>query len=127
MSTILLLGNKLYRPMAHWLLLITNLPGRNQTLRMRLWRALKASGSVSLRDGVYLLPASQSAHRAFDSQALEIQSGHGSAYILPIETESAAQHQAFQALFDRAIDYQEIMKRLSEFRRKLAKLNELTA
>jgi len=94
---------------------------------MRLWRALKASGSVSLRDGVYLLPASQSAHRAFDSQALEIQSGHGSAYILPIETESAAQHQAFQALFDRAIDYQEIMKRLSEFRRKLAKLNELTA
>jgi hypothetical protein len=27
-----------------WLLLITNQPGQNQTLRMRVWRALKAAG-----------------------------------------------------------------------------------
>jgi len=113
--------------MARWLLLITNLPGRNQTLRMRLWRALKASGSASLRDGVYLLPASESAHLAFKSQALAIQSGHGTAYILPIEAESAVQHQAFQALFDRAIDYRQLMTRLGDFRRKLAKLDEPTA
>src|SRR5579862_3571779 len=98
--------------MTPWLILITNLPGRNQTLRMRLWRALKAAGSASLRDGVYLLPASDSARRAFEAQALEIQSGRGSAYILPIEAESAGQQQAFQALFDRAKDYQEIMRRL---------------
>jgi DNA-binding transcriptional regulator PaaX len=39
-----------------WLLLITNLPGQNQTLRMRVWRALKAAGAGLLRDGVYVLP-----------------------------------------------------------------------
>jgi hypothetical protein len=112
--------------MAPWLLLITNLPGRNQTLRMRLWRALKAAGSASLRDGVYLLPASDSARRVFESQALEIQSGRGSAHILPIEVESAEQQQAFQALFDRGTDYREIMARLTAFRPKLAKLDEPT-
>lgn len=110
--------------MTPWLLLITNLPGRNQTLRMRLWRALKAAGSASLRDGVYLLPASGSARRVFESQAAEIQSGRGSAHIMPIEAESAAQQQMFQALFDRAADYQEIMGRLNVFRRKLAKFDE---
>jgi hypothetical protein len=28
-----------------WLLLVTNLPGRKQALRMRVWRALKAAGA----------------------------------------------------------------------------------
>jgi DNA-binding transcriptional regulator PaaX len=39
-----------------WLMLVTNLLGRNQALRMRLWRALRAAGADSLREGVYLLP-----------------------------------------------------------------------
>ncbi len=113
--------------MARWLLLITNLPGRNQTLRMRLWRALKATGSVSLRDGAYLLPASERARRVFETQAAEIQSAGGSTNILSFEAESPLQQQAFQALFDRAADYQEIMERLTALRRKLAKLDEPAA
>jgi hypothetical protein len=113
--------------MTHWLLLITNLPGRNQTLRMRLWRALKLSGSASLRDGAYLLPASESARRVFEAQAVEIQAAGGSTHILSFEAESPLQHLAFQALFDRAVDYQEIMARLTAWRRKLAKLDEPAA
>ena len=38
-------------------LLISSLPTQNTTTRMRVWRSLKASGAVTLRDGVYLLPA----------------------------------------------------------------------
>jgi DNA-binding transcriptional regulator PaaX len=41
-----------------WLLLVTNLPGQNKTLRMRIWRAIKAAGAGMLRDGVYVLPQS---------------------------------------------------------------------
>ena len=44
-----------------WLLLVTNLPGHNPTLRMRIWRALKAAGAGLLRDGAYLLPNSDHA------------------------------------------------------------------
>ena len=40
-----------------WLLLILSLPTENATVRMRAWRAIKALGAASLRDGVYLLPA----------------------------------------------------------------------
>ena len=36
--------------------LLTSLPTGNSTLRMRVWRALKSSGSGVLRDGVYILP-----------------------------------------------------------------------
>jgi hypothetical protein len=109
--------------MAHWLLLITNLPGRNQTLRMRLWRALKAAGSASLRDGVYLLPSSKTARRVFESQATQVQSARGSAHVLSFEAEAAAQQRALEALFDRATDYAGIMARLAAWRRKLAKLD----
>ena len=55
-----------------WLLLITNLPGQNQTPRMRIWRALKAAGAGLLRDGVYVLPQTAASRKTFDEQALEI-------------------------------------------------------
>ena len=41
--------------------LVLSLPTRNSTLRMRLWRALKDTGCAVLRDGVYVLPASDTA------------------------------------------------------------------
>ncbi|HYM36535.1 MAG TPA: Chromate resistance protein ChrB, partial [Steroidobacteraceae bacterium] len=71
-----------------WLLLVTNLPGRNQTLRMRVWRGLKATGAASLRDGVYVLPNSAASHAAFEQQGREIQAGGGSAHMLPFDGES---------------------------------------
>jgi hypothetical protein len=113
--------------MTSWLLLATNLPGRDQTLRMRLWRGLKAAGAASLRDGVYLLPGGESAQQAFDAHAAEIRLAGGSAYLLGFDAESKAQTAIFLALFDRAADYGEIIARLSAFRRKLSKLQESAA
>jgi len=55
-----------------WLLLVTNLPGQNQTLRMRIWRALKAAGAGLLRDGAYVLPQTPDSRQVFDEQAREI-------------------------------------------------------
>jgi len=63
--------------MANWLLLITNLPGRNQTLRMRIWRALKAAGAGLMRDGVYVLPNSAAARRVLEEQGEDIKTGGG--------------------------------------------------
>src|ERR1700729_2654519 len=65
-----------------WLLLITNLPGRNPTLRMRIWRALKAGGAGPLRDGAYLLPHSDDDRKVFEELAQEIKEGGGVAHIL---------------------------------------------
>lgn len=106
-----------------WLLLVTNLPGRKQALRMRVWRALKAAGAGMLRDGVYLLPTSDPARRLLDEMAAEIQEGGGSAQVLQLACERA-QQAAFEALFDRSVEYAALLQRVATFRRSLRKSTE---
>jgi hypothetical protein len=108
-----------------WLLLITNLPGRNPTLRMRLWRALKAGGAGPIRDGVYILPDSAAARGLFEEHSKVIKEGGGSAFILPMETSSQEYAEAFRSLFDRTAEYAEIVSQLNVFRREIPKLTEV--
>src|ERR1700692_1336738 len=110
-----------------WLLLITNMPGQNQTLRMRIWRALKAAGAGLLRDGVYVLPQTPASRTLFDEQALEIRTVAGIAHILTFESDSTEQHNALVELFDRTADYHELNARLDACKRSLAKSAELDA
>lgn len=110
-----------------WLLLITNLPGQNQTLRMRIWRALKAAGAGLLRDGVYVLPQTAASRRIFEEQALEIRTVAGGAHVLAFESDSTEQQDALVALFDRTDNHQELNTRLGAFKKNLAKLTELDA
>lgn len=109
---------------ASWLLLITNLPGRNPTLRMRLWRALKATGAGPLRDGVYVLPISEDSRRAFEEQATEIKGAGGAAHIVSFEANSPQQQATFMALFDRTAEYQEAHRNLEALKRSFPKLKE---
>ncbi len=88
-----------------WLALIISLPTRNATARMRIWRALKTLGCAVLRDGVYLLPNTEHAHSAFQSQAAETLAAGGTAHLLSLDTRSPQQAEAFIALFDRSADY----------------------
>jgi hypothetical protein len=111
-----------------WLLFVANLPGRNQTLRMRVWRSLRASGAGALRDGVYVLPVSDAARAVFERQSQEIQEGGGTAYILELaQGKAGAEDNTIRALFDRSTDYGELITQLAAFRRKLMKLDEATA
>lgn len=112
---------------ATWLLLITNLPGRNPTLRMRLWRALKATGAGLLRDGVYVLPISESSRRSFEEQATEIEGAGGTAHIVSFEADSPHQQAAFMALFDRMAEYQQAHDNLETLKRSFPKLKESEA
>jgi hypothetical protein len=110
-----------------WLLLITNLPGQNQTLRMRVWRALKAAGAGLLRDGVYVLPQTAASRKIFEDQAREIRTVAGGAHILAFESDSTEQHKALVELFDRTADYHELNTRLDACKKSLAKVTELDA
>ena len=110
-----------------WLLLITNLPGRNQTLRMRLWRALKAAGAGLLKDGVYVLPNSPLARRLFDEHAREIGEGGGTGHILIVNADSERQTASLQKLFDRTAEYAELGQRLTALKRDFSKLPETEA
>ena len=112
---------------AAWVLLITNLPGQNQTLRMRVWRALKAGGAGLVRDGVYVLPQSSASQKTFEEQALEIRAGGGTAHILSFQSDSSAQQDVLLGLFDRTAEYRELNARLDALRKGMTKMNELEA
>jgi hypothetical protein len=89
----------------HWLSLIISLPTSNATARMRIWRALKSLGCGVLRDGVYLLPESESAALSLEQQATEIIDAGGTAQIVKLSGTYPAQDITFRGLFNRTDDY----------------------
>src|SRR5215469_523207 len=107
-----------------WLLLVTNLPGHNPTLRMRLWRALKAAGAGLLRDGAYLLPNGERSRQVLEDQGAEIKAAGGLVQILSFDAESDEQNAELTKLFNRTEDYAEAIERLGALRSELAKLAE---
>ncbi|WP_323739997.1 chromate resistance protein ChrB domain-containing protein [Acinetobacter oleivorans] len=88
-------------------LLISSLPTQNSTARMRVWRSLKATGAVTIRDGVYLLPITHS--EKFEAIAQDVISEQGSAYIFQAE---APLNLEIVSLFNRNEEYEAIRKQL---------------
>jgi hypothetical protein len=105
-----------------WLLLITNLPGHNPTLRMRLWRGLKAAGAGLLRDGAYLLPNGERSRQVLEDQGAEIKAAGGLVQILSFDAESDEQSAELMKLFNRAEEYAEAIERLGALASELVKL-----
>jgi len=112
---------------AAWLLLITNLPGHNPTLRMRIWRTMKSAGAGLLRDGAYLLPNANGSLEALEEQASEIRSAGGQAHLLFFDAHSPEQTSELTALFDRTPEYAETIQRLDALKSALPKLEETEA
>jgi hypothetical protein len=107
-----------------WRMLITSLPGRSGTPRMRVWRALKARGAEILRDGVYLLPATRECERALEDQAAHVREAGGSAYVIDFTSNGDAQSEHFRALFDRSADYHRWTGQVAALIDRLPELNE---
>ena len=111
-------------PAPAWLLLVTNLPGHNPTLRMRIWRALKAAGVGLMRDGAYLLPNGERSREMLEEQGAEIKAAGGLVQLLSFDAESTEQSAEFVALFDRSEEYSEGIRRLDALKKEIGKLSE---
>jgi hypothetical protein len=99
--------------MTNWITLILALPSENATARTRLWRALKALGASSLRDGVWLLPDRAELEPALVAQVRSVSDAGGQAWLLNIA--GTAEYEAqFIALFDRTSEYAGIDAALAE-------------
>ncbi|WP_413615768.1 chromate resistance protein [Halomonas cupida] len=99
-----------------WILLILSLPTENATVRMRAWRSIKALGAASLRDGVYLLPASPDHVEKLEAIARDVREAKGVAHVLPTDS---PEDDAFSALFDRSDDYEALHSSITELRATL--------
>jgi hypothetical protein len=96
--------------------LVISLPTENATERMRVWRALKATGAAVLRDGVYVLPGRPDLEGVFERLAREIRETGGSAHLLHVEPRGQAQAEALRALFDRTGEYAALADELGRAR-----------
>jgi hypothetical protein len=86
-----------------WSVLFITLPTQPGAARLRVWRALKTLGCGSMRDGVYLLPASRAA--LFEPLETEVRAHGGQASVLDLSTSDEARRAEVLALFDRSEAY----------------------
>jgi len=105
-----------------WLLLVISLPTSSATARMRVWRALKALGSMALRDGAYLLPAGEGREEALLEIADDCTREGGVAWLMGAQPRSPEDESAWRMLFDRTGDYAELRKAWKDANRGLTKL-----
>lgn len=108
-----------------WSALFLTLPTQPSAVRLRVWRALKALGCGSLRDGVYLLPQAHAA--LFDPLVAEVRSHGGQASVLALSTHDALQQAAVQALFNRAEAYSQWREDVQALAADLPALEETEA
>ncbi len=105
-----------------WLLLIVSLPTAGATMRMRIWRAVKALGCAALRDGAYLLPAHCEQASQLRELADDTRQQEGQAWLLHVQAPGAEDAVAYRALFDRSSDYTDWLAELAEARKTLQTL-----
>ncbi len=94
-----------------WILLIISLPTENATVRMRAWRALKASGAAVLRDGVYLMPETGSCRSSMQTVANDVLTAGGTSMLLRVEEPDQGN---FAGLFDRNEDYAALLTEITQ-------------
>lgn len=98
--------------MNRWLILTATLPTRPSGLRVKVWRALKATHCATLREGVYILPAQPEAAARFGALEADIRAAGAQAYLLELAARDAAQQARFVSLFDRTAAYAEFHQAL---------------
>ncbi len=105
-----------------WLLLVISLPTPSATVRMRIWRALKALGCAPLRDGAYLMPGDAEREQALRDLADECTREGGSAWLMAVQPRAEAEADAYRQLFDRSEDFTILQKSWKHANRTLASL-----
>ena len=110
--------------MTDWLVLTASLPTSPSGLRVRVWRALKATGCATLREGVYILPASAASADELRVIKKAIQDGGADAHMLELRARDAAQEKTFRGLFDRSEQYADFAQSLKNARKVLKTAGE---
>ena len=97
-----------------FLALFVSLPTRQSAGRMRVWRALRALGCASLRDGVFLLPDLPEHAAALTQIAEDVRAGQGSADLYRLGGRDQRQQVEIVALFDRSAEYASLIESMAD-------------
>lgn len=92
-----------------FLALFIAMPTKQAAGRMRVWRALRALGAATLRDGVYLLPTSEQHAAVLTQIADDVRSIQGTADMFLLAGRDDAQQARLAGMFDRGEDYARLL------------------
>ena len=100
---------------ASWLFLLFNLPAKQSSERVKVWRRLKKFGAVQLKTSTYVLPDEPVHYERFQWLAKEIVDTGGEATLVRVKDIEGMPCAAVVALFNeaRARDYDEIFEPLT--------------
>jgi hypothetical protein len=100
---------------APWLFLLFNLPAKQSSGRVKVWRRLKKFGAVQLKTSTYVLPDEPVHYERFHWLAKEIVDTGGEATLVRVKDIEGMPHAAVIALFNdaRAREYDEIAEPLT--------------
>jgi hypothetical protein len=98
-----------------WLFLLFNLPAKQSSERVKVWRRLKKFGAVQLKTSTYVLPDEPVHYERFQWLAKEIVDTGGEATLVRVKDIEGMPHPAVIALFNdaRVRDYDEIAEPLA--------------
>jgi hypothetical protein len=99
-----------------WLFLLFNLPARQSSDRVKVWRRLKKFGAVQLKTSTYVLPDEPTHYERFQWLTKEIVDTGGEATLIRVKDIEGMPYAAVVALFNdaRARDYDEIVEPLTQ-------------
>ena len=108
---------------APWLLLMHQVRPKPPYLRVKVWRRLKAVGSVPIKNSVYVLPNIDDAREQFEWMIREIEKDGGEAALCEAQFIDGLRDQEVVASFHRArdADYAEIAEAARRLERELSR------
>jgi hypothetical protein len=114
-------------PKPRWLLLIHQLPTAPAYLRVKTARQLQKVGAVAIKNSVYVLPNTDSAHESLAWVAREISAEHGEASLCESSFVGGNSNEAIEALFNaaRGRDYQELSEEVRGTLKSIGKSRRL--
>lgn len=104
---------------AAWVVLMASLPPHPSSLRVRVWRKLRALGAVALKKSVYILPFTPETFEHFQWLSQEVQKDGGEATLLKVDQIENMKRAAVVQLFHHARDPE--YRALAERYRKIAR------
>jgi hypothetical protein len=98
-----------------WLFLLFNLPAKQSSDRVKVWRRLKKFGAIQLKTSTYVLPDEPVHYERFQWLAKEIVDTGGEATLVRVKDIEGMPHAAIVALFNeaRAREYDELFEPLN--------------
>jgi len=104
-----------------WLVLMVSLPPHPSSLRVRVWRKLRALGAIPLRKSMYLLPPTPDNFERFQWLSQEVQKDGGEATFLSVDNVENMKRAEVVRLFQqvRDQDYRVLVERYRKVARGL--------